>query len=357
MDIKNRMLYIRVSIKIICVLIPALLILSCKSEVDPMANVPVINLKSECLLKNTDIYMKFAYKIKVQDSLMCIWDLHGADKFYHIYSYPDLKLITSFGIQGRGDQELVNTGGFDIDKNYIYVFDSYRAKLYIYSIDSLLYRHTTPTNIINYPPKCIPVLAFTKMENGFALLNYNGKERITLVDLSGNIIEKKYQIPQKVNSKNQPYLASLWDSFIDYNPENKIMGIVTKLGEVLEIYNFTNDSTQIIIGKGGIPDIYKKRGRLSIGKIDGFSDIQIKSDLIYALYSGLDRVEASKLWEKGINTPDGGNYIRVYDILGNIKKIYKLDQHINGFDVHEEEGIIYTVSSSEENSISKYNLN
>lgn len=350
-------LFIRTNMKELYVLILTLFMLSCKSEADPMANIPIINLKSECLLKNTDIYMKFAYKIKVQDSLMCIWDLHGADKFYHIYSYPALEQITSFGIQGRGEQELVNTGGFDIDKNYIYIFDSYRAKLYVYSIDSLLHKHTTPINIINYPPECIPVLAFTKMENGFALLNHNGKERITLVDPSGNIVEKKYQIPQKASSKNKPYVASLWDSFIDYNPENKIIGIVTKLGDVLEIYNIANDSSQIIIGKGGIPDVYKKGGYLSIGKIDGFSDIQVKSDFIYTLYSGLDRNEASKLWEKGINTPDGGNYIRVYDIKGNIKRIYKLDQHVNGFDVHEKEGVIYTVSSSEENSISKYNLN
>ena len=57
-------------------LLPGLLI-SCKPTPPSGDNGEIVPLTSECLLKNSDLYMKYPYKIKVQDSIMCIWDLHG----------------------------------------------------------------------------------------------------------------------------------------------------------------------------------------------------------------------------------------------------------------------------------------
>lgn len=62
-------------------LLPGLLI-SCKPTPPSGDNGEIVPLTSECLLKNSDLYMKYPYKIKVQDSIMCIWDLHGGDRFY-----------------------------------------------------------------------------------------------------------------------------------------------------------------------------------------------------------------------------------------------------------------------------------
>lgn len=80
-------------------LLPGLLI-SCKPTPPSGDNGEIVPLTSECLLKNSDLYMKYPYKIKVQDSIMCIWDLHGGDRFYHLYSYPELQFITSFAVNG-----------------------------------------------------------------------------------------------------------------------------------------------------------------------------------------------------------------------------------------------------------------
>lgn len=329
-------------------LLPILLFIGCQphSKKSP----EVIKLTSEVLLKEPEVLMKYPYKIKVQDSLVFLWDLHGTNKFFHIYSYPDLKYIISFGTKGKGCNEFVNTGGFAIDKGKMFVFDSFKADLYIYSIDSLLHGLTTPSQVIAYPPECMPVLAFTKVEDKFAILSFDGKNRIIFVDSIGNVLERKYNYPIDREISLPLYvnfLASLWDSFLDYNPRNKILSLATKLGDVVEIYNLGNQTKNIVIGKGGRPDIVEKNGGFSIGRIDGFSDIQVKDKNIYALYSGSERT--------GEITPEGGNYIYVYDLQGHLERIYELEQYINGFDIHENEKTVYAVSSGD-NLISRYTL-
>ena len=74
--------------KTLLFLLLAGLLISCKPTPPSGDNGEIVPLTSECLLKNSDLYMKYPYKIKVQDSIMCIWDLHGGDRFYHLYSYP-----------------------------------------------------------------------------------------------------------------------------------------------------------------------------------------------------------------------------------------------------------------------------
>ena len=152
-------------------LLPGLLI-SCKPTPPSGDNGEIVPLTSECLLKNSDLYMKYPYKIKVQDSIMCIWDLHGGDRFYHLYSYPELQFITSFAVNGRGPEEYISTGGFCMDKQHIYVFDTSRARLSIFRKDSLMQQRISPARIIDYPQAGIPILNFCRTDQGFALLNF-----------------------------------------------------------------------------------------------------------------------------------------------------------------------------------------
>ena len=126
-------------------LLPGLLI-SCKPTPPSGDNGEIVPLTSECLLKNSDLYMKYPYKIKVQDSIMCIWDLHGGDRFYHLYSYPELQFITSFAVNGRGPEEYISTGGFCMDEQHIYVFDTSRARLSIFRKDSLMQQRISPAS-------------------------------------------------------------------------------------------------------------------------------------------------------------------------------------------------------------------
>lgn len=90
-------------------LLPGLLI-SCKPTPPSGDNGEIVPLTSECLLKNSDLYMKYPYKIKVQDSIMCIWDLHGGDRFYHLYSYPELHIYMGGKETKESIPKLILTG-------------------------------------------------------------------------------------------------------------------------------------------------------------------------------------------------------------------------------------------------------
>ena len=216
-------------------LLPGLLI-SCKPTPPSGDNGEIVPLTSECLLKNSDLYMKYPYKIKVQDSIMCIWDLHGGDRFYHLYSYPELQFITSFAVNGRGPEEYISTGGFCMDEQHIYVFDTSRARLSIFRKDSLMQQRISPARIIDYPQAGIPILNFCRTDQGFALLNFDGPERIAFIDTCGHLLNKKYEIPWGNTAKNKAYptmTASLWNSYLDYNPDNHLLVLVTQNGELL----------------------------------------------------------------------------------------------------------------------------
>ena len=339
-------------------LLPGLLI-SCKPTPPSGDNGEIVPLTSECLLKNSDLYMKYPYKIKVQDSIMCIWDLHGGDRFYHLYSYPELQFITSFAVNGRGPEEYISTGGFCMDEQHIYVFDTSRARLSIFRKDSLMQQRISPARIIDYPQAGIPILNFCRTDQGFALLNFDGPERIAFIDTCGHLLNKKYEIPRGNTAKNKAYptmTASLWNSYLDYNPDNHLLVLVTQNGELLEIHNLASDSSRFIVGKGSEPDFLSDKNGLLVGKSKGYQDVQVGKKAIYTLFSGTDHQEELKKMIKGQPTPDGGNLFLVYDLDGKLIRKFLLDHYTNGIDVHEDSNILYTVSSSEENAINKYRL-
>ena len=60
--------------------------------------------------------------------------------------------------------------------------------------------------------------------------------------------------------------ASLWNSYLDYNPDNHLLVLVTQNGELLEIHNLASDSSRFIVGKGGEPDFLSDKNGLLVGK-------------------------------------------------------------------------------------------
>ena len=69
--------------------------------------------------------------------------------------------------------------------------------------------------------------------------------------------------------------ASLWNSYLDYNPDNHLLVLVTQNGELLEIHNLASDSSRFIVGKGGEPDFLSDKNGLLVGKIKGYQDVQV----------------------------------------------------------------------------------
>ena len=65
-----------------------------------------------------------------------------------------------------------------------------------------------------------------------------------------------------------------------------------------------------------------------MGRIDGYFDVIIDDSRIYALYSGADRKEQSRLIRSGEDVPYGGNVVRVYDLVGALLEEYHLDRPV-----------------------------
>ena len=55
-------------------------------------------------------------------------------------------------------------------------------------------KRISPARIIDYPQVGIPILNFCRTDQGFALLNFDGPERIAFIDTCGHLLNKKYEI-------------------------------------------------------------------------------------------------------------------------------------------------------------------
>ena len=51
--------------------------------------------------------LRYAYRMRVQGDKAVILDLHNADYYYHVFTYPDFQYQSSFGKRGEGPGESV----------------------------------------------------------------------------------------------------------------------------------------------------------------------------------------------------------------------------------------------------------
>lgn len=306
------------------------------------------------------LYMKFPYKVYLSDSLLFVLDLHAPNGYYiNAFTYPDLEYVNSFALRGNGPDEVLGVANVSIVNGEISLIDHQKSTLFSYSIQDIRNDIVLPQRKHKYDIKHRPLLTVVKTEDGlFYVSNANRRDLVGISD-SG---EQRCQIGlQSQNDQDEVkvpgmYVPSLWNSVITYDSALNIVVVGTKLGDVLEIYNISSDSLTTIMGEGGYPGIVKRGNSISVGRIDGFSDIVISGNRIYALFSGADREELAKKWAKGESTPDGGNNIFVYDTDGRLADLFHLDRYINGFTIDSSSGIIIGVSSNRENPFSKFEL-
>ena len=70
-------------------------------------------------------------------------------------------------------------------------------------------------------------------------------------------------------------MAQAWRSFLDYNPHDGVLAMVTQLGEVLEVYNLKDSMEVIRIVENGEPKFKIFEGYGIPSGIMGFSDVQV----------------------------------------------------------------------------------
>ena len=97
-------------------------------------------------------------------------------------------------------------------------------------------------------------------------------------------------------------------------PEKGILVMATQRGEALEIYNFTENTTQTVrYGPNGRTSIRNLTiGGNSKAGIMGFSDVHITDHFIYTVFHGRSFKDIGQAYQRGEDIEDGGRYIATY---------------------------------------------
>lgn len=291
-------------------------------------------LKGEIIELDTAL-LRYPFRIRVKGDKALIMDLHGPDHYGHLFQYPDFRYLSSFGKRGDSPTETLSMENLRFHKGKVWALDANKSELTGFSFsssdDSLLREETVALDGDILRPLDFAIYNDTT----FIIPDYSGEGRLCKVNYNGNLIEKIGAIPtanENAIDEARPALAQAWRSFIDYNPNNGILAIVTQLGEVVELYNL-KDSTEVVrIGEHGEPEFKISDGYGIPTGIMGFSDVQVTDSAIYTVFHGTSFKEIAK--HNG-RLPNGGKYIYVFSLKGEPLCKYVLDRYIYGIYVDE----------------------
>lgn len=175
---------------------------------------------------------RYPFRVAVKDSIAIVMDLHNADNYFHAFTYPNWKHIVSFGKRGEGPEEMLSAETFQFNSlDSIYALDANKMQISRWAI-SAKDHSATKQEVIRLDKNLIRSLDFCATDSCFLIPDYLGEHRYWQVDYSGKPIRSIGKIPTEKDlaSEIRPALAQAWRSFIDYNPHNGILAMVTQLG-------------------------------------------------------------------------------------------------------------------------------
>ena len=316
-------------------------------------------LKARTIRLDTALF-RYPSRLHVRDGKAVVLDLHGTDYFFHAFSYPDFRYLSSFGRRGDAPQDMLSAENFRWNGQFLWTLDSNKSELtrfgFASSSDSLL-----SLEVVSLDEELLRALDFVQYDDStFIIPDYSGDSRFCLVSRQGKLLRKVGNIPttnEDALESARPALAQAWRSFIDYNPHNGILVAATQLGEVLEIYNL-KDSTHIAcIGPNGEPEFQISQGYGIPTGIMGFSDVQVTDTAIYVVFQGRAFKDIAQKARQGINLPDGGKYIYVFSLEAKPLRKYVLDHYVHGISVDEQKSIIIATDVNKDEPILEYSIN
>jgi len=298
---------------------------------------------------NTDVHMRYPYRIRLTDSLMYVMDLHATEYYVHKMTYEtEANHISSYGKKGEGPMELLDAENIRFDSGgRLWCLDANRHKLALWD--------SCGQQEIKLNRQLLRTLDFAFMDDSTIIVpDYTGEYRICLLNRNGDIIKQLFSIPDRRRRKSSRIpLAQAWRSFIDYNPKTGVLAVVTQLGQVLEIYNLKEERVIAIINnENGAPKFNEKQTYAIPNGIMGYSDVHVSGDTIYTLFWGYSFDDMRK--EKIKN--EGGNRIQVFDTHGAALKEYILDRYITGFCIDKTRNTILALDTNNDQPIVEYKL-
>lgn len=302
------------------------------------------------------IELRYPFRIRIIDNLAVVLDLHGYKQYCHVFSYPDFRYLNSFGHKGEAPKEMLSADNIRIKDGAFWTLDANKREINIYHKRERINSFVCSQSIALDPIVLRPLDFTFGCDSNFVIPDYSGQNRFCIVNMNGKLVRKVGFIPSYDSStpNDCAILAQAWRSFIDYNPHNDVLALVTQLGEVLEIYHL-KDSTHITqVGIHGEPQ-FKYFGNYAVPSgIMGFSDVQVTDSAIYTVFHGRTFKEISRQVES--RRVDGGRFIYVFSLQGKPLCKYILDKFVYGIHVDEKRRIITATDVNNEHSLAVFKI-
>lgn len=316
-----------------------------------------IALKGETVPVDTALF-RYPWRIRAKGDRAVVEDLHGVDHFYHLFTYPDFRYLSSFGARGDGPEEMLQAENFRWEGDRLWTLDCNKSEMVLWHFnagrDSLL-----RSKAIMLDKNLLRPLDFVLYGgNCFIIPDYSGDHRFCWTDRQGRLLRRTGSIPssdKKALEHSRSALAQAWRSFIDYHPDSGVLASVTQLGDVIEVYNLKKHTHVVKVGGHGEPQFKVSREGYGIPiGIKGFGDVQVTSRAIYTTFEGENFKDIARNYQKGIKAPQGGNRILVYSLEGEPLCKYVLDHYIDGIYVDEERNLLWAVDGNQDEPIVKF---
>lgn len=315
-------------------------------------------LKGEIVPIDTALF-RYAYRMRVQDDKAVILDLHNADYYYHVFTYPDFHYISSFGKRGEGPGESIYAANIRFaGPGTVWVLDDGKGRMYQYSGIAKGETPTLETDIL-LDKRLFRSLDFdVKDASTVVIPDYSGENRFSWASLSsGELLRKSEQIPvsdQELLKESAPAVAQGWNSFISLSPDKRILVSVTQFGDRLDIYDMQSQKHVGKLGGDGEPEfsVSPEGYGLPAGRIC-YYDVQVTDKYIYAIYDGRKFKDIIKLADA---YKQGGKILRIFTHEGNAVETYVLDRPIAGIYVDETAGLLFGMDVNADEQIVKYPL-
>ena len=325
----------------------------------PEISFPIMEeLKGRTILIDS-VMFRYPYRLEVRGDRVVIEDLHGPDHYYHLFTYPDFRYLSSFGKRGEAPDEMQTVDDFFWNGQTLWALDNIKSELVRWELnkarDKMIRSERIKLDKATF--RALDIVPF--QNNSFLIPNYSGDSRFCQVDRNGKLIKKWGEIPteRKEDLQKYPYAFGYgWRSFIDYSPKTGTLVAATQLGEVWEIWNMKKDTHQVLKGKLGEPEFeIRPEYAIPAGAV-GHNDIQVTDRAIYVIYRGVSIKEEMLAYQKGKPLLAGGKTVRVFSLEGKPLKEYKLDHSVSGIWVMEEEGKMLALDVNSNEPIVEYTI-
>ena len=297
----------------------------------------VITLSQAKAISCDSVYLRYPYRVEINDSLAVILDLHPDSCFLHTFTYPEWRYVTSFGRRGEGPEEILSAERVRISSpDSVWVLDSNRRQITRWRIAN---GNAERVEEIPLDDRLIRTLDFCKTADGFLVTDYTGNYRYHVLDQYGKIKQSVGSIPteKNISDENCMALAQAWRSFMDYNPKNGELAMVTQLGEVMEIFNLKTGEHHVCYGPGGEPVFSIAQSEAIPKGIKGFNDVVVSDSCIYTVFDGISFKDRIREFRSGKKQPEGGKYVYVFGFDGKQKERIELFNSAFGLSVLEGE--------------------